>query len=174
MRRIVIPVALLVMSSAAVARAAEPISWEEADKHIGEEATVEGRVMGVHCSPISCLLAFDPSFNRFTVVIQARNFDAFKPDELDQQFSGRRVLVHGTITKIDNKPEIEVSKAEDLRVATNKKREREAEQRDAVQAQADILDRLADILTRIEDLTERMAATQDRMDAMLAQIEDRS
>src|SRR5438093_6531107 len=122
MRAVIGLLVLVAALLAAAARADEPISWEEADRHVGEEATVEGRVMGVHCSPISCLLAFDPSFNRFTAIVQARNFDAFPPDRLDERYSGKRVLVHGTIRKNDNKPEIEVEKAEDLRVATTKRR----------------------------------------------------
>src|SRR5262245_1225882 len=156
-----------------VARADEPISWDEADRHVGEEATVEGRVMGVHCSPISCLLAFDPSFNRFTVVIQARSFDTFPPDRLDERFSGRRVLVHGTIRKNDNKPEIEVDKPEDLRIATTKRR---GERNDATEGaqQTEVFERMGAVLARVEELTERLATMQERMDTLLAQIEQRS
>ena len=35
------------------------ITWEQTADHIGEEVTVEGRVLGVHCSPLSCLLALN-------------------------------------------------------------------------------------------------------------------
>ncbi|HJQ85609.1 MAG TPA: hypothetical protein VKA21_16085, partial [Candidatus Binatia bacterium] len=71
----------------------EPISWQEADKHVGEDATVEGTVVDVHCSPLSCLLAFEPSFNRFTAVVQASSFNDFPPDEVDRRFNGQRVRV---------------------------------------------------------------------------------
>src|SRR6267142_416483 len=85
------------------------ITWEEAGDHIGEEVTVEGRVLGVHCSPISCLLAFEPTFNRFTAVVQASSFGEFPPDDLDGRYNGQRVRVRGTIVERDSKPEIVVS-----------------------------------------------------------------
>jgi len=101
--------ALVVLAFARVLIAAdEPIPWQEADKHVGEDATVEGRVVDIHCSPLSCLLAFEPSFNRFTAVVQAKNFDALPPDDLKARFHGKLVSVHGRITSRDSKPEITV------------------------------------------------------------------
>ncbi len=166
---------LLVVAAAGTAHAAEPISWDEADKHVGEDALVEGRVMGIHCSPISCLLAFDPSFNRFTAVVQARHFAVFPPDQLDRLYSGRRVLVRGTIRKVDNKPEIEVEKPDDLRVVTAKTRaERDAAHVEQVEVQAEITDRLGEVLARMDELTERLAAMQERMEMLFAQLEQRT
>src|SRR5207253_11375047 len=99
--------ALIALLGALPALAAdEPISWEEADKHLGEEATVEGRVVDVHCSQLSCLLAFEPSFNRFTAVVQARDFGTFPPEELERRYRGKQVAVHGKIQSRDGKPEI--------------------------------------------------------------------
>ena len=66
-----LPAMLALVVALPALAADEPISWEEADKHVGEEATVDGRVVDVHCSQLSCLLAFEPSFNRFTAVVQA-------------------------------------------------------------------------------------------------------
>src|SRR5262245_51474315 len=80
------------------ARAADTtIPWDQAEQHVGETVTVEGRVLGIHCSQLSCLLAFDPTFNRFTALIQAEHFKRFPPDQLDALYSGRKVEVHGTI-----------------------------------------------------------------------------
>jgi len=150
-----------------VARAETTVPWDEAEKHVGEEVTVEGRVLGVHCSPLSCLLAFDPTFNRFTAVIQAESFGTFPPGDLDRRFSGKRVQVHGKIQMRDGKPEIVVAKTEELELVPGKKRD------DArlAQAQTETLERLADVLARVEELTERMVATQERVEALLAQIE---
>src|SRR5262245_65890475 len=100
----------------------EPISWEDADKHIGEEATVEGRVVDVHCSPLSCLLAFEPSFNRFTAVVQAKNFDVLPPDDLKARFNGKLVRVHGRIASRDSKPEIVVESPDAIALASAKPR----------------------------------------------------
>src|SRR6185369_3587876 len=71
--------ALLLAVALPAAHAEDTISWEEADKHVGENVTVEGAVVDVHCSPLSCLLAFEPSFNRFTAVVQAERFGAMPP-----------------------------------------------------------------------------------------------
>ena len=146
------------------------LSWEEAGKHVGEEVTVEGRVLGVHCSPLSCLLAFDPTFNRFTVVVQARSFDVFPQAELDQRYSGKRVRVRGTIETRDGKPEIVVEAQEQLaEVGAKRRQERDAER--AARNQGEALERLADILARIEELTERLVASQERVETLLAQLE---
>src|SRR5690242_11425333 len=102
MRRWVLAMAIVL---ARTAGAVDAISWNDAEKHVGEEVVVEGRVLGVHCSPTSCLLAFDPTFNRFTVIVQASSFKTFPPASLDATFSGRKVHVHGTIKAVEKKPE---------------------------------------------------------------------
>jgi hypothetical protein len=165
------------LCAAVPTRAAEPpvIGWEQAAQHIGKEVIVEGRVMGVHCSPLSCLLAFEPTFNGFTAVIQARSFDTFPPAELDQRFTGRRVRVRGTVVDRDKKPEIEVSSKDALELAdkpTPADRAAALAERSA-QAQVEVLERIADVLERLEDLTERLAAVQERMDVVLANMEQR-
>ena len=174
LRTLVIKTALaLVVALPALGAAETTIAWEEADKHVGEEATVEGVVVGVHCSPLSCLLAFEPTFNRFTAVVQARSFDALPPAELERRYRGKRVLVHGTIRQNDGKPEIEVASPEALTLAGGRRREERGTE-NASRAQAEATDRLADVLARIEDLTERLAGVEERMDALLAQMEQRN
>src|SRR5437867_3509980 len=140
--------AVLALTAALPVLAAEQtISWEEADKHVGEEATVEGRVVDVHCSQLSCLLAFEPSFNRFTAVVQARDFGNFPPEELQRRYRGKLVSVHGAIKERDGKPEIVLEKPDDIALAGKTPRsERSAET--AARSQAEVLDRLADVLER--------------------------
>jgi uncharacterized coiled-coil protein SlyX len=171
-RRVPRLLAALLVAVALPAFADEPISWEEADKHVGEEVTVEGRVVDVHCSPLSCLLAFEPSFNRFTAVVQAEQFDKMPPDQIEQRFKGRNVRVHGTIQERDGKPEIVITGPDALAIGGGRRREDRTKDANAA-AQAEVLERLSDVLARIEDLTERMADVQERMDALLARIEDR-
>jgi uncharacterized coiled-coil protein SlyX len=164
--------ALLLLAALPAAHAEDTIPWDEADKHVGEQVTVEGRVVDVHCSPLSCLLAFEPSFNRFTAVVQAERFDAMPPDQIEQRFKGKNVRVRGTIQERDSKPEIVITGPDMIAIGGGRRREERA--RDAnTAAQADVLERLADVLSRIEELTERMADVQERMDALLARIEDR-
>jgi hypothetical protein len=165
---------LLVPMALSAGAATDVISWEEAEKHVGQEVTVEGRVLGIHCSPLSCLLAFEPTFNRFTAVIQAERFGDFpSPDEIERRYNGRRVRVHGTIRENDKKPEIVLQKAEDLTLAGDPQR-RVDERARAAEVQVETLERTTEVLERIEELTERLAATQERLDAVLAQMEQRA
>lgn len=164
---------LLPLVFVAVARADTPsITWEEAGKHVGEEVTVEGRVLGVHCSQLSCLLAFEPTFNKFTAVVQAADFTTFPPAQLEQRYSGRKVRVHGKVVERDGKPEIMLDKPDSLALGDVRER-REARDSERAQAQTEVLERLSDVLDRIEELTERMVATQERIENMMAAIEQR-
>src|SRR5205814_8500635 len=115
-------------------------------------------------SPLSCLLAFEPTYNRFTAVVQARSFDALPPAELERRYRGKRVLVHGTIRKNDGKPEIEVAGPEALTLAGSRRREERAPA-SAPRAQAAATQRLADVLARLQDLAERLAGQEQRVDA---------
>ena len=168
-------VALVVLAVALMgeqASAGEPIAWDDAEHHVGEEATVEGRVLGIHCSPLSCLLAFDPTFNRFTAVIQAANFDKLPPNELEDRYSGKRIRVTGKIESRDGKPEIQVDKPEAIALIEEKEPAEEP-QAATSRAQVELLERLGDVLARIEELTDRLAATQERIDGLLVDMEQR-
>jgi uncharacterized protein YhaN len=173
----------LAATSAVPALSAEPapparpaeavVQWDAAEQHVGRAVTVEGQVVGVHCSPTSCLLAFDPSFNRFTVVVQAKDFGRFPPGDLEDRYAGRRVRVKGTVVDRDHKPEIELSDPANLKVVETK--EERAERVTArIEAQERALDRFEQMLARVEALIERLAETQDRMDTALAALEERS
>jgi len=146
------------------------IPWDQTEQHVGETVVVEGRVLGVHCSQLSCLLAFDPTFNRFTAVVQAENFGRFPPDQLDAAYSGRKVRVRGTIVTRDKKPEIILSDPADLKLVESKE-DKKKEAADAADAQAQVLDRLDAALASVEELTQRLVETQDRMDNLIAQLE---
>jgi len=165
---------LALVATIPVMAADEPktISWDEAEQHVGENAAVEGRVVDVHCSPLSCLLAFEPSFNRFTAVVQARSFDDMPPDDLKQRWTGKRVRVQGKIEQRDGKPEIVVDRPDAIALASARRAaERDAEK--AARSQAEIMERLADVLARIEELTDRISDAEQRMDEFLARLERR-
>ena len=166
---------MLVLLAAATRAAAATtvIGWEEADKFVGQEVTVEGRVLGVHCSPTSCLLAFEPTFNRFTAVVQARSFAVFPPDELERLDPGRRVRVRGKVEVREKKPEIVLGTRDALALVEDEPRGGEEAAR-ATEAQAQAMERMADVLERVEALAERLAAVQERLDALLAQLEQRA
>jgi uncharacterized coiled-coil protein SlyX len=167
----------LVLALAFAAQAAEPIRWDEAGHHVGEEVVVEGRILGVHCSPLSCLFAFDPTFNRFTAVIQAARFADFpSPQELDQRYSGRLVRVRGTIREIDGKPEVVLQRPTDITLnePAPSKEDLARDNQRAVDAQVEAVERMTEVLERLEELIARMADTQDRMDVVLGRLEERT
>jgi hypothetical protein len=163
--------AALLLRGAALGAVAEPISWEQAAEHVGEDAIVDGRVLGIHCSPLSCLLAFEPTFNRFTVVVEARSFEKMPPDSLER-YTGRRVRVSGRIQQVDGKPEIVIESPDALTMPEEKEHKGDEGERLA-RAQTEVLERLGDVLARVEEMTERLAATQERVEALLARLEER-
>ncbi len=168
------PGIVLAAALALPARAADTVvQWDAAEQHVGQQVVVEGRVMGVHCSQLSCLLAFDPTFNRFTAVIQAKDFSRFPPDELDGRYSGRKVRVRGTIVDRDRKPEIVLSDPADLKLVETKE-DKQRKETERVEAQEQVLDRLDALLDRVEQFTERLAEMQERMEIAVAQLEERS
>src|SRR2546430_2994833 len=162
--------ALSIVAGAAVAHAETVIPWDEAEKHVGGDVVVERRVLGVRCSQLSCLLAFDPTLTRFTAVVQAANFKDLPPEKLEQLYSGKQVRVRGKVTQSERKPEIVVRSPADITLTAGE-RHRDRQERDArrEQAEAEALERLATVLDRLADVTDRMAAAQDRMEAVPTQ-----
>lgn len=160
--------ATMLLLARAVVAADGVVQWNDAEQHVGEATTVEGRVLGIHCSPTSCLLAFDPTFNRFTAVVQAKDFKTLPPETLNANYVGRPVRVHGTIQLLDRKPEIVVGKAEDLELVVTPK-ERAAKREEQAN---EVVDRLDQILDRLDDMVDRLDASQQQLaqlNALLAQ-----
>jgi hypothetical protein len=148
----------------------KPVPWNQAETRVGQPSTVEGRVLGIHCSPTSCLLAFDPTFNRFTAVVQAKDFKTLAPEKLSAEYVGRQVRVHGTVQLLDKKPEIVVQRPEDLElVVTQQER---AEKREATQAE--LVDRLDEMLDRLDTLAAQMAQTQAALQQVAAALAQQS
>jgi micrococcal nuclease len=82
------------------------ISWQDAAKHYGEYATVEGTIVATHNSGKACFLNFHPDYNRyFTAVIFASAFSRFPPNP-EMHYRGRNVRVSGYIKEYKGKPEI--------------------------------------------------------------------
>lgn len=168
-------VALLAVCAGSAA-ADEAISPGEAGNHTGEEVTVEGRVVDVHCSPISCLLAFADGFRGFTAVIQASHFSAF-PADIPAAYRGQRVRVRGKVEQYAKKPEITLSTPEQITVLRNKAREEEKEkvEREAQQReeQEQVAARLEEIAARIEELHQRMDSLEGRLADLVSLLERR-
>ena len=82
------------------------ISWQDAAKHYGEYATVEGKIVVTHNSGKACFLNFHPDYKRyFTAVIFASAFPRF-PESPESYYYGKKVRVFGYIKEYQGKPEI--------------------------------------------------------------------
>jgi RecG-like helicase len=170
--RTVVTLVLAAAVPVATARAETVITWDQAEEHVGEEVTVRGRVLGTHCSERSCVLAFDPAFRRFTVVIDARSFEHYPPSTLDRLYSGRQVFVRGKVKKSDGRPQIEVAQPADLTLVHAERRQQRETER-ALHVQTELLERVSAVLAQLEELTERLLETQERMDTFLVRLEQR-
>lgn len=170
-------VLILALLLPALGRAADeaPLRWQDARDHVGEDVVVEGVVAAVHCSPLACSLAFEPSFTRFTVTIQARNFDVFPPDELEERFKGKRVRVRGRVETLDGKPRMQVAEADALTLAPETRvaaAGSDGAPADAA-AQAALAERLDELLDRMDELSERLAMAETRLAELLAYLKQR-
>lgn len=163
------------------ARAETPvIPWDEAGKHVGEEVTVEGIVQGIHCTALSCLLAFEPTFKKFTAVIPGARFNAFPPpDVLEETYAGKRVRAHGTVRLLDGKPEIPLQTPADLTLAPLSSEERQRARDEAQQTrteilarQTEVLEQLAETLQSLQEVVDRLAASQERTEGVLTRLDE--
>lgn len=82
------------------------ISWQDAAKHYGKYATVEGTIVATHNSGKACFLNFHPDYKRyFTAVIFASAFSSF-PANPENYYYGKKVRISGYIKEYKGKPEI--------------------------------------------------------------------
>ena len=99
------------------ARAADPIAAEtprpgppaiagsRAGDYVGQTVTIEGRVSGIHESPLATVLGFAPNFAGFTATILAADRDKF-PADLAARVQDKNIRVTGTVTAYRGKPEM--------------------------------------------------------------------
>ena len=86
--------------------ASRVISWQDADKHYGEYAAVEGKIVATLNSGKACFLNFHPNYKKyFTAVIFASAFSLF-PANPENFYYGKKVRVSGYIKEYKGKPEI--------------------------------------------------------------------
>jgi hypothetical protein len=146
------------------------VPWDQAEKHIGEEAVVEGTIVATHASPLSTLLAFDASFNRFTAVIQAADRNAFPPDP-EERYRGKQVRVKGRIEEYANKPEVVLRSPSQIEVleppqAAAPPPPAPAPPRGGAEAEL-----MRELLARLAEVEIRMLGIEERLDRILASLE---
>ena len=97
-------VAIVLAASAALA---EPplVAATRAGEHVGEEVTVEGRVVATHVSQLATVFAFAPNFAGFTASILAADRAKF-PTDVAERARDRMVRLTGTVGAYRKKPEM--------------------------------------------------------------------
>jgi len=106
----------LVMRGATAARAeSDLVPASRAAEHVGTEATVEGRIVATHASPLATVLGFAPNFAGFTATILTADRAKF-PSDLDQRCRGKLVHVTGLVTAYRGKPEMTLREPSQLLV----------------------------------------------------------
>ena len=92
------------------------ISWEQADKYIGETKTVEGTITSTSHSDKICQLYFaDKNKGKFRVIIFAESYAKF-PDVPWKYYSKKRIRVTGLIKQGKDSPELEVKDPEQIEI----------------------------------------------------------
>ena len=82
------------------------IPWNEAHKHIGEHATVEGTIVVTHNTGKVCFLNFHKNWKKyFTAVIFAADFLKF-PSSPEVYYNNKKARITGLIKEYKGKPEI--------------------------------------------------------------------
>lgn len=120
--------AILPMSlPAAAVRADEPaikadeglpvIDWKDAGRFIGKDVIVQGRIVATGRSRTIIFLNFDMG-RSFTAIIRKKHEDAF-PKPPDAMYAGKLVQIRGTITTYRSKPQIEVTRPEQIKAIEN-------------------------------------------------------
>src|SRR5262245_22260998 len=61
----------------AAAPAGPTIAGSRAGDYVGQDVTIEGRVVAIHDSPLATVIAFAPNFAGFTATILAADRDKF-------------------------------------------------------------------------------------------------
>jgi len=136
------------------------IPWSQASQHIGEEVTIEGQIVATHVSPLSTLLSFDPSFNKFTAVIRPADRDAFPPKP-EEYYRGKQVRITGRVVEYEKKAEIVLKNRGQIQIL-----EPEAPPAPAVQKGDDTS---TSELTL--DLIERLTAIESKLDTITSQLD---
>lgn len=105
-RRLAPLLAWLAVALAGPGQAATEIRPSEARAHVGEAVVVEGEVDNVVCSPLACLLSFEPGFAGLVIALPGSEVERFP--EPKATYGGRRVRVNGTVTISNDRPRVEL------------------------------------------------------------------
>ena len=92
------------------------VSWENAHRYVGQEVTVEGRIVRTHRGKDVLYLNFHSNWKKFvTVVIFAKDLARF-PKDAEKHYSGKKVRVRGEVVVYRDRPEMVVRSPEAIAI----------------------------------------------------------
>lgn len=112
--------------------AADVIPFTDAPKFYNQTKTVEGTVVGTHCTEKMCFLNFDKDYKKFlSAVIMSADFAKFSKAtgkdlkaDMDKMYMGKKVQITGTLNEYKGKsdttgrPQINLTDAANIKVVT--------------------------------------------------------
>lgn len=141
------------------------IPWTQAQQHIGEEVTVEGRIVATHASPLSTLLGFKKGFGGLAGVIRPADRDAFPPQP-EEYYRGKQVRLTGRIVENGKKMRMVLTSPRQIKLAETPSLPADTGgAEEAAELSLEVLQRL----TRIEESLNNLA---DRLDLLLAALSE--
>jgi endonuclease/exonuclease/phosphatase family metal-dependent hydrolase len=90
------------------------IDWKDAAKHKGKEVVVQGKIAVTRNIGRICFLNFDQDRN-FTVIIRQANYKNFSTPP-ERMYDQKIIRVHGKIAEFRGKPQIEVTKPDQVTI----------------------------------------------------------
>jgi hypothetical protein len=106
-------IAITVVAPMRPVSAAPAVAASRAIDHVGEEVTIEGRVVASHASPLSTILGFAPNFAGFTATVLAADRSKFPPD-METRYRNKLVRVTGLVNSYRGKPEMRLRESSQL------------------------------------------------------------
>lgn len=90
------------------------VDWKDAANHMDQEVIVQGRIVQARNIGKICFLNFDGA-RTFTAVVHSPNYKNF-PTPPEQLYGGKIVRIRGVISAYRGKPQVEVSRAEQVTI----------------------------------------------------------
>jgi hypothetical protein len=140
------------------------ISVSEAKDHIGEEVTVEGRIVATHASPLSTLLSFRTDFNGFAAVIRPSDGGAF-PSQPEEYYRGRWVRLTGRIVENGKKLRMMLTSPRQINIT-------EPPASADAQPSIDSEEVTLEVLRRLTTIEEGLQQIADRLDLILVALSE--
>lgn len=137
----------------------------ETKDHVGEEVTVEGRIVATHASPLSTILSFRTDFNGFAAVIRPSDGSAF-PTQPEEYYRGRWVHLTGRIVESGKKLRMVLTSPRQISIVEA------PASADEPRPMGDSEEITLEVLRRLTTIEEGLQQIADRLDLILVALSE--